>query len=157
MKKLIDPSKVAYGNKIDEDDLYISPTILKNVSPDDAVMQEEIFGPLLPIITLKNLDEAISFVQDHEKPLALYIFSNVQKSIDRVLKMTSAGSVCVNDAVVQGAGSLTFHSLYCIPYITPYISLPYITETIIHFNFPVKAKIFILRQFLSLTLSLIIS
>ena len=105
LKRLIDPSKVAYGNKIDEDDLYISPTIIKDVSPEDAIMQEEIFGPLLPIITVKNLEEAICFVQDREKPLALYIFSNVQKNIDHILKMTSAGSVCINDAVVQGAGN----------------------------------------------------
>lgn len=139
LKKLIDPSKVAYGNKIDEEDLYISPTILKNVSPDDAVMQEEIFGPLLPIITLKNLEEAISFVQDHEKPLALYIFSNVQKSIDRVLQMTSAGSVCVNDAIVQGAGNLPFHLLYCMKIFRLYDHF--------HFKFVSFCKFFHFLQF----------
>ena len=67
-------------------------------------MQDEIFGPILPILTVASVEEAISFVQEREKPLALYIFSNVQKTIDRVLKMTSSGSVCVNDAMVQGAG-----------------------------------------------------
>ncbi|XP_066929611.1 aldehyde dehydrogenase, dimeric NADP-preferring-like [Clytia hemisphaerica] len=103
LQKLIDPSKVVYGNKVDEDDLYISPTIMKDVSPDDPVMQDEIFGPILPVLTVKNIDEAIRYVQEREKPLALYIFSNVQKTIDRILKMTSSGSVCVNDAVVQGA------------------------------------------------------
>ena len=93
-----------YGNKVDKNDLYISPTIMKNVSPDDPVMQDEIFGPILPVLTIANVDEAIRFVQEREKPLALYIFSNVQKTIDHILKMTSSGSVCVNDAIVQGAG-----------------------------------------------------
>jgi len=81
---------VFYGNKCDEDDLYISPTIMTEVAPDDAVMQEEIFGPILPILTVDTLEEAITFVQDREKPLALYIFSNDQKNIDQVLKMTSS-------------------------------------------------------------------
>ena len=109
LKKLIDQSKVVYGNKIDEDSLYISPTVLKDVSPEDPVMQEEIFGPILPILTVQSVEEAIQFVQDREKPLGLYIFSNVQKSIDRILKMTSAGSVCVNDAMIQGAGKVEWH------------------------------------------------
>jgi len=76
-----------YGNKCDEDDLYISPTIMTEVAPYDAVMQEEIFGPILPILTVDTLEEAITFVQDREKPLALYIFSNDQKNIDQVLKI----------------------------------------------------------------------
>lgn len=64
VKKLIDESKVYYGNTTDEDDLYISPTILKNVTPDDDIMKEEIFGPVLPLLTLNSVDEAIEFILD---------------------------------------------------------------------------------------------
>lgn len=102
VKKLIDPSKVVYGNHLDEDDLYISPTIMVDVTKEDLVMQEEIFGPILPIISVSNIPETIDFVQSNEKPLALYIFSNNKKVPDEIIKMTSSGSVCVNDAIMQG-------------------------------------------------------
>lgn len=62
--KLINSSKVVYGNIIDADDLYISPTIMTNITADDAVMGEEIFGPLLPIVTVDSIDEAINFVNE---------------------------------------------------------------------------------------------
>ena len=62
VSKLINKSKVVYGGDTDEDDLYISPTIMQNVTEEDAVMQEEIFGPLLPIITVETVDDAIRFV-----------------------------------------------------------------------------------------------
>ena len=64
MKKLINESKVVYGGKTDEDDLYISPTIMTNISPDDDVMKEEIFGPVLPLMPVKSVDEGINFVVD---------------------------------------------------------------------------------------------
>ena len=62
VSKLINKSKVVYGGDTDEDDLYISPTIMQNVTEDDLVMQEEIFGPLLPIINVETVDDAIRFV-----------------------------------------------------------------------------------------------
>ncbi|XP_066921725.1 aldehyde dehydrogenase family 3 member B2-like [Clytia hemisphaerica] len=109
LQKLIDPSKVVYGNHLDEKDLYISPTIMKNVSSDDPVMQEEIFGPILPVLSVANVDEAVEFVQENEKPLALYVFSKKNDVVNDILARTSSGTVCVNDCVLQvGITNLPF-------------------------------------------------
>ncbi len=88
---------------------YMPPTVLSGVKPDAALMQEEIFGPLLPVIAVDDVDEAVRFVNDRDKPLALYIFSNSDAVIDKVIANTSAGGVCVNHAVLQvGVGELPF-------------------------------------------------
>ena len=88
---------------------YMPPTVLSGVKPDAALMQEEIFGPLLPVIAVDDVDEAVRFVNDRDKPLALYIFSSNDATIDRVIADTSAGGVCVNHAVLQvGVGELPF-------------------------------------------------
>ncbi|XP_057295393.1 aldehyde dehydrogenase, dimeric NADP-preferring-like [Hydractinia symbiolongicarpus] len=100
---LINSDKVVYGNIKDEEDLYISPTILKDVSPEDKIMQEEIFGPLLPILPMESLDDAIDFINEREKPLAMYVFSNIQKTINRLTNETSSGGICINDALVHAA------------------------------------------------------
>ena len=72
-------------------------------------MQQEIFGPILPVITFDDVDEAIRFVNDRDKPLALYVFSGNDATIDRVIANTSAGGVCINHAVLQvGVGELPF-------------------------------------------------
>ncbi|XP_065659216.1 aldehyde dehydrogenase, dimeric NADP-preferring isoform X3 [Hydra vulgaris] len=103
ISKLIDKSKVVYGGEIDEDDLYIAPTILTNVTPNDLIMKEEIFGPLLPIITVSSLQEAVDFINERDKPLAVYMFSNDEKSISFVTSETSSGGMCINDAAVHAA------------------------------------------------------
>ncbi|HEY4334174.1 MAG TPA: aldehyde dehydrogenase family protein [Ilumatobacteraceae bacterium] len=88
---------------------FIPPTVLRGVKPDAALMQEEIFGPLLPVISVTDIDEAIRFVNDRDKPLALYIFSRSEATISRVLERTSAGGVCINHTVVHVAvGALPF-------------------------------------------------
>jgi len=80
---------------------FIHPTLLSNVALDSLAMQEEIFGPVLPIVSYKKIEEAISIINEKPKPLALYVFSN-QKSIrEKILAETSAGSVCVNECVMQ--------------------------------------------------------
>jgi len=94
-------AKVEFGNQYNEKDNYICPTILTNISLDDEIMQEEIFGPIMPIITFNNLDEAISLINSKEKPLSLYIFSKSTKNIDRVLNETSSGGVCVNEVLLH--------------------------------------------------------
>jgi len=91
--------KIVFGGKHDRSDLYIEPTILDYVKPTDLVMQSEIFGPILPIITVKNLSEAIEFINDREKPLATYIFSRSKACIKEVLSKTSSGGVTVNDVI----------------------------------------------------------
>jgi len=90
-------ARLVHGGKIDEANNYIEPTILENPSKDSEILNDEIFGPLLPIVHYEKLDEALNFVNQKEKPLALYIFSKDQSNIDRILKQTSSGGVCIND------------------------------------------------------------
>lgn len=88
---------------------YIPPTVLAGVQPNAALMQEEIFGPILPVLAVTDLDEAIAFVNDRDKPLALYIFSCSPASIERTISRTSAGGVCINHTVLHvGVGELPF-------------------------------------------------
>lgn len=85
----------------DLEDRFIEPTILVDVSPSDAVMQEEIFGPILPIINVSNSKEAADFINAREKPLAFYIFTENPSDRKYLLENTSSGGVVVNDCVVQ--------------------------------------------------------
>jgi aldehyde dehydrogenase (NAD+) len=80
---------------------YIAPTVLAGVKPDAPVMQEEIFGPVLPVLTVADIGEAIRFVNDREKPLALYVFSSDDATVERVIHGTSSGGVCVNQVVMH--------------------------------------------------------
>lgn len=92
---------IIFGGKTDSKELYIAPTLMKNVSPEAKVMQEEIFGPILPIIEYSEIGEAIEFINNRPKPLALYLFSNNRKIQEKVLRETSSGGVCINDTVVH--------------------------------------------------------
>lgn len=93
--------KIAVGGDTDAKERFISPTILTDVKPNDPVMEEEIFGPILPIINVSNVYEAISFIRNREKPLALYIFSENKRNVDAILQNTSSGGVCVNDTIMH--------------------------------------------------------
>ncbi len=93
---LLEGADVATGGQTDLERLYVAPTILKNVRPEDAVMAEEIFGPILPVIAVPSLDAAIAFVNRREKPLALYCFSTSKAAQDRVLRNTTAGDTTIN-------------------------------------------------------------
>ena len=90
--------RLYHGGHYDRADRYMSPTILTNVSEDAPVMQEEIFGPIFPVLTFKEIDEVITFVTDREKPLALYYFGT---NGDYVLRHTSSGGACVNDVIMH--------------------------------------------------------
>jgi len=103
--QLIDKEKIVIGGESDEADLYISPTVMDNVTFDDAVMQEEIFGPVLPIIEFDKLDWAIKMVKDRPKPLALYVFTSHNKIRDKIFYEISFGGGAVNDAVMHLANS----------------------------------------------------
>jgi aldehyde dehydrogenase (NAD+) len=96
LTRLLDNTDVVTGGETDVSDRYIAPTILKNVKEDDAVMQEEIFGPILPVISVPSVDSAIGFVNRHAKPLALYVFADDDDAQDRVLSGTSAGGTVLN-------------------------------------------------------------
>ena len=80
---------------------YLAPTVLAGVKPDAAVMDDEIFGPILPVLTVGDVDEAIRFVNDREKPLALYAFSSDDDTLEHVVANTSAGGVTLNHAVLH--------------------------------------------------------
>lgn len=99
--QLIDEDKIYFGGHFDTDSLYIEPTILYPVSEGDLCMQEEIFGPILPIIPFKRLDEAIQIVQRHPKPLACYLFGQNKKRINHLLKHLSFGGGCINDTILH--------------------------------------------------------
>lgn len=102
---LIDPSKVLYGGKSDPATLRIQPTLLVDVTGDDPVMQEEIFGPLLPILPYDSIDEAFEFIQARPHPLALYLFSEDRALQNRVLSTLSFGGGCINDTIIHLATS----------------------------------------------------
>ena len=102
---LIDPDKVIFGGQADERTLRIQPTIMDRVTADDAVMQEEIFGPLLPVIAYDSIDEALAFVNGREHPLALYLFSEDSALQKRVLASVPFGGGCINDTIVHLATS----------------------------------------------------
>ena len=89
-------AKVAVGGVLEEADRTIHPTLLTDVTPDMQIMQEEIFGPILPVMTYENLDEAVAYIEARDKPLALYVYSNNQDNIDKVLNRTSSGGVTIN-------------------------------------------------------------
>lgn len=99
--QLINEDKIYFGGHFDTDALYIEPTILYPAHENDLCMQEEIFGPILPIIPFKRLDEAIRFVQRRPKPLACYLFSNNADRTKHMLKHLSFGGGCVNDTILH--------------------------------------------------------
>jgi aldehyde dehydrogenase (NAD+) len=92
---------IAVGGDAIADDRYISPTILVDVDMDSQMMDEEIFGPLLPIIPVTSVDEAVTFVNSRPHPLALYVFSEDKATVDRVLDRTTSGGVTVNGTLMH--------------------------------------------------------
>ena len=102
---LIDQQKVLAGGGYDADALKIEPTVLAPITWEDKVMQEEIFGPVLPILTFDSIDEVIKTVGSHDKPLALYIFAQDKAVINEVTSRCSYGGGCVNDTIIHLATS----------------------------------------------------
>ena len=101
LEQLLDKAKIAFGGAINHADRTISPTILKEVSFDDAIMQEEIFGPILPLLSYKQFDTVLDYIQDHEKPLSAYLFSNDKTEQAAWLGQISFGGGCINDAIMH--------------------------------------------------------
>jgi len=95
----LDTSKISTGGQTDINDKYIAPTIMDNVTWDDKVMSDEIFGPILPVLEYERIKEAIKMINSKPKPLALYLFSNCKLVEKRVLENTSSGGVCINDTL----------------------------------------------------------
>jgi len=101
IKKLIDKDKVVIGGDSNREELYIAPTVMDNVQFEDLVMQEEIFGPVLPIIEFDDLNWAIKMVKDRDKPLALYVFTNSKNKVNKIFHEISFGGGAVNDAIMH--------------------------------------------------------
>ena len=102
---LMDPEKLILGGASDEAALQIAPAVMDRVTEEDAVMQEEIFGPLLPVLTVGSMEEAIAFVNRRPKPLALYLFTENRETEKNVLEYTSFGGGCINDTIIHLATS----------------------------------------------------
>ncbi|MEV6408994.1 aldehyde dehydrogenase family protein [Streptomyces bobili] len=98
---LLDSGRVAVGGQHDRDDLFIAPTVLTDVDPASPVMQEEIFGPILAVVEVADLDAAIVFINEREKPLALYAFTESEATKSRLVKETSSGGVAWGQPVIQ--------------------------------------------------------
>lgn len=106
---LIDTSRISYGGAYNENTLYIQPTILDNITWNDPVMQEEIFGPVLPVLSFTDLDEILREILKREKPLAAYLFTTNEEQKSNFLKTISFGGGCINDTVMHLTGdSLPF-------------------------------------------------
>ncbi|MDR1585453.1 MAG: aldehyde dehydrogenase, partial [Prevotellaceae bacterium] len=100
LQKLMKHGNIVYGGEVDEAERYISPTLIDGVQPDFPVMQEEIFGPLLPVMVFDHIDEAIHYVNINEKPLALYYFGSNSKA-KNVFRKTASGGGCINDTLMH--------------------------------------------------------
>lgn len=99
--RLIPQEKVVYGGKTDKETLRISPTILSDITWDDAVMQEEIFGPVLPILTYENIEDALQQINAHPHPLAFYLFTQDKKLMRHVTESCPFGGGCINDTIIH--------------------------------------------------------
>ncbi|KAI0078566.1 NAD-aldehyde dehydrogenase [Panus rudis PR-1116 ss-1] len=107
IKKLVDETRgnIVAGGEINVDEKYVSPTIVKDVPKDDSLMSEEIFGPVLPIIAVNNIDEAIEYVNTKEHPLVLYVFTKDRKVKEKIFDNTRSGAAIANDVVIHPAAA----------------------------------------------------
>lgn len=103
--KLMADAEIVCGGQHDRTERFIAPTVLRGVGENHPIMQEEIFGPLLPILTYESFDEAISFIKKRNKPLALYLFTQDKNNEKKVLESISFGGGCINDTVIHLANS----------------------------------------------------
>ena len=100
LQRLLELGRIRFGEKVDANDRYISPTLLDEIEVEFPIMKEEIFGPILPILTYTHLDEVITYVNHNEKPLAFYYFGN-NKQAKEIIARTTSGGVCVNDTLMH--------------------------------------------------------
>nr|XP_026492841.1 aldehyde dehydrogenase, dimeric NADP-preferring isoform X2 [Vanessa tameamea] len=111
LQALVDASKdkIAVGGRYDAQDRFVAPTIVKNVTTSDKIMEDEIFGPILPIVPVENAYEAIQFINSRDHPLVLYLFSKQRKIHKLFTEQTRSGSLCVNDTIM-------FYSVDTLPF-----------------------------------------
>lgn len=148
---LIDQTKVVIGGKTDPVDDYVSPTVMANVTGDDKVMQEEIFGPILPIVCVKDKEEAIEFINSRDKPLALYVFTSDASVGDAFRQWTSSGTMAINEVLMQicfeglpfggvgpsGLGAYHGHySIDCFSHKRSVLKAGFVGESLSYFRYP---------------------
>ncbi|HNL83969.1 MAG TPA: aldehyde dehydrogenase family protein, partial [Chitinophagales bacterium] len=101
LARLLEKGNILMGGQTDIQNLYIAPTLIDGLSTDNPVMQEEIFGPILPVIEYNTIEEAIAFVNSRSKPLALYIFSDDSNYQNKILENTSSGNASINECLMH--------------------------------------------------------
>ena len=94
---LLDSGTVAAGGETDADELYIAPTVLVDVPVDSPIMQDEVFGPILPVLEIDSVEAVIDWVNERPRPLGLYIFAEDETVVEQILGATDSGDACVND------------------------------------------------------------
>jgi aldehyde dehydrogenase (NAD+) len=107
VQQYLNDGNIIFGGKVEEENLYIQPTLIENVKPNSPIMQDEIFGPVLPIIAYKTNEEALQIIKQHKNPLAFYVFSNNTKEQDFWLQQVPSGGACINNC----SWHLTNHNL----------------------------------------------
>ena len=100
-----DKNKITFGGEVDFEKRYISPTIIRDVTLEDAVMNEEIFGPIIPVIKYKNMEDIKYYISHHKNPLALYVFSEDENFSEDIINRFSFGGGCVNDTISHVASA----------------------------------------------------
>ncbi|MBK9338938.1 MAG: aldehyde dehydrogenase family protein [Lewinellaceae bacterium] len=94
-------ARVEFGGRTNPDERYIEPTLLTNVPPDAAILEHEIFGPVLPVLRYDNIETVPAYINERPKPLALYIFSRRERTIEQIIRETRGGGVCINECALQ--------------------------------------------------------
>ncbi|MCU0571587.1 MAG: aldehyde dehydrogenase [Syntrophobacteraceae bacterium] len=98
---LIDPEKVFVGGRVEREERFIQPTVLRGVTPEDPVLEDELFGPILPVLTFEDIEEPMEHIKSRPRPLALYVFSRCRRTIDKILTEVPFGGGAVNDTVLH--------------------------------------------------------
>jgi len=101
ISSLIKTGQIVIGGTVDPENCFVAPTVIKDVKPDDPIMQEEIFGPVLPVIDFENFDDVYRIIEQNPKPLATYIFTRNKRLAREFLQKTQSGSACINETVLQ--------------------------------------------------------
>jgi acyl-CoA reductase-like NAD-dependent aldehyde dehydrogenase len=147
LSSLLEKGRLVCGGEKDSADKYIAPTIIDQILPEDPIMQDEIFGPILPVMEFETIFEVIEFINARQKPLAMYYFSKGRKDVDTILKRTSAGGMCINETVthlinpcmpfggVGNSGMGAYHGKYSFDTFTHY--KPVMTKSNL-IDFPVR-------------------
>jgi aldehyde dehydrogenase (NAD+) len=101
LKRLLGCGRAVIGGGFDDERRFIEPTLLEDVNISDPIMQEEIFGPVLPMLVYKDLETCIEYIRDNEKPLSLYMFTRSRQTKKRIFETCSFGGGCINDTIVH--------------------------------------------------------